>query len=65
VIKSIATIGSVIVRQEHPWILQDVGSPKEWIKFTTPGYELDDESSKSTWIKSGKKFFGKLISPGS
>jgi hypothetical protein len=37
-------------------MLQDIKNPKEWIKLTTPGYELDDESSKSSWIKSGKKF---------
>lgn len=52
------------LRQEHPWVLQDVLNPKEWIRLTTPGYEFDDESSKSSWIKSGKKFLGKLIGPG-
>ena len=45
-------------------MLQDVKNPKEWLKLTTPGHELD-ESSKSTWVKSGKKLLGKLISPGS
>lgn len=46
-------------------MLQDVKNPKEWLKLTTPGHEIDDESSKSTWVKSGKKFLGKLISSGS
>lgn len=53
--------GDFIFRQGHPWLVHDLPDPKEWMKCTTSSYNSDNESSKSTWFKSGKKFLSKLL----
>ncbi|KAF8161179.1 other/CAMKK/ELM protein kinase [Crassisporium funariophilum] len=46
----------------HPWVLEDIENPKEWVRITSPSG--DNKVPLASWIRSASLKFLKLI-PGS